>query len=131
MGEAAQQMGLTDAASMEAIGIQTRGMDQASLDLAYADFLEQRDLPFDRVAFMNQAIRGLPMDRTQTRTDVGPADIYQPSPLSQIAGGYGVYRGLTSAEGGYIDGDYEDVTDYAEGGYAYPKGALSRAATMR
>jgi hypothetical protein len=26
------------------------------------------------------------------------------------------------AEGGYIEADYDDVTDYAEGGYAYPKG---------
>jgi hypothetical protein len=43
-----------------------------------------------------------------------------------------VYRGLQpppgTAEGGYIEADYEDVTDYAEGGYAYPKGALVEAA---
>ena len=132
MGEAAQRMGLTDAASMEAIGQQTRGMDQASLDLAYADFLEQRQLPFDRASWMSEIIRGLPpQGRTTTRTDVGPASIYQPSPLSQLAGAYGVYRGLQpppgTAEGGYIEADYEDVTDYAEGGYAYPKGALEAA----
>lgn len=119
MGEASQRMGLTDAAAMEGIGAQQRGLDQASLDVAYNDFLEQRNLPFDRVAFMNQAIRGLPMSTSQTRTDVGPASVYQPSPLSQMVAGYGVYRGLQgdgSAEGGYIE------DDYAEGGYAYPKG---------
>lgn len=132
MGEAAQQMGLTDAASMEAIGQQTRGMDQASLDLAYADFLEQRQLPFDRASWMSEIIRGLPpQGRTTTRTDVGPASVYQPSPLSQLAGAYGVYRGLQNpqgAEGGYmVDGEFEDVTDYAEGGYASPKGALEAA----
>ncbi len=118
MGEAAQGMGFTDAAAMEHIGAQQQGMDQASLDLAYQDFLEQRNLPFERLGFMSDIIRGLPMDRVQTRTDVGPASIYQPSPLSQAVGAYGVYRGLNprgGAEGGYIE------DDYAEGGYAYPK----------
>jgi hypothetical protein len=123
MGEASQRMGYLDAAALEGIGAQQQGQDQRSLDLAYQDFLEQRQLPFDRLAFMNQLIRGLPMDTTQTRTDVGPASIYQPSPLSQIVGAYGVYRGLNdgNAEGGYIDGEWEEVPDYAEGGYAYPK----------
>jgi len=137
MGEAAQRMGLTDAAAIEAIGQQTRGMDQASMDLAYADFLEQRDLPFQRLGFMSDIVRGLPSQRTLTRTDVGPADIYQPSPLSQIAGAYGVYRGMNppergTAKGGYIDGESEDVTGYADGGYVdadgYQLGGLARAA---
>ena len=123
MGEAAQMAGLRDAAALEAIGAQIQGLDQRALDLAYQDFLEQRQLPFDRLAFMSQLIRGLPMDTTQTRTDVGPAQVYQPSPLSQIAGAYGVYRGLRGnpgegAEGGRVPDDLE----YAEGGYAYPKG---------
>ena len=119
LGSEAQRMGLTDAAAMSEIGAQRQGMDQRSLDLAYDDFREQRDLPFDRLGFMSNIIRGLPYDRSQTRTDVGPADIYQPSGLSQIVGAYGTYRGLTSAEGGYIDGEYEDVTEkYATGGLA-------------
>ena len=131
MGEAAQRMGLTDAAAMAEIGRQTRGMDQASMDLAYQDFREQRDLPFERLGFMSDIVRGLPTQRTIQRTDVGPADIYQPAPLSQLAGAYGVYRGLTEAEGGYIDGDYEDVTEYADGGYVdadgYQLGGLAAA----
>ena len=117
MGEAAQMAGLRDAAAMEGIGAQQQAQSQQALDLAYQDFLAQRDLPFDRLSFMSNLIRGLPMDRVQTREDVGPASVYQPSPLSQIAGAYGVYRGLSEAEGGYIDED-----GYAEGGYASPKG---------
>lgn len=118
LGSEAQRMGLTDAAAMEGIGAQQQGQTQRSMDLAYQDFLEQRNLPFDRLAFMNQIVRGLPMDTFTTRSDYGPADVYQPSPLSQIVGAYGVYRGMNprEAEGGYID-----VDDYAEGGYAYPK----------
>lgn len=128
MGEAASGMGYADAGAMEHIGAQQQGMDQASLDLAYQDFLEQRNLPFERVGFMSDVIRGLPMSTVQQRTDFGPASIYQPSPLSQAVGAYGVYRGLNpreGARGGYIEGEYEDVTGYEEGGYAYPK-ALAR-----
>ena len=123
LGSEAQRMGLTDAAAMEGIGAQQQGLEQRSMDLAYQDFLEQRNLPFDRLGFMSNIVRGLPMDRMQTRTDYGPASVYQPSPLSQIVGAYGVYRGMNpgEAEGGYIEADYDDVTDYAEGGYAYPK----------
>ena len=134
MGEAAQQMGLTDAAAMENIGRQTQGMDQASMDLAYQDFLEQRDLPMERTAFMSDIIRGLPDPGgfTQTQT-TGPADVYGPSLASQLIGGYGVYRGLqNTARGGYIDGEYEDVTGYADGGYVdadgYQFGGLAAAA---
>ena len=135
MGAEAQRMGLTDAAALEAIGQQTRGMDQESMDLAYADFLEQRNLPFERVGFMSNIVRGLPYATSQQRTDYGPADIYQPSPLSQLAGAYGVYRGMNpgGAEGGYvIDGEFEEVPEYADGGYVdadgYQIGGLARAA---
>ena len=116
MGEAAQRMGLLDAASLEAIGAQRRGLEQGSLDLAYQDFLEQRDLPWQRIGQMSEVIRGIPpsfVPRATQRTDVGPAQVYQPSPLSQLVGGYGVYRGLTEAEGGYIDPE-----EYGIGGLA-------------
>ena len=112
LGSEQQRMGLTDAAALEGVGAQQQNLDQRSLDTAYSDFREQRDLPFDRLAFMNQIVRGLPMDTFQTRTDVGPANVYQPSPLSQMVGAYGTYRGLTDeAEGGYIE-----PNKYASGG---------------
>jgi hypothetical protein len=127
MGEAAQRMGLTDAAAMEAIGAQRRGLEQGSMDLAYQDFLEQRDLPWDRLGKMSELIRGLPpsfVPRATQRTDVGPAQVYQPSPLSQIIGGYGVYRGMQGAEGGYVNGGLEDYADeYGLGGMVRDTGA--------
>ena len=117
MGAEAQRMGAMDAATMEAIGAQRRGLEQGSMDLAYQDFLEQRELPWQRLGQMSELIRGLPpsfVPRATQRTDVGPASVYQPSPLSQLVGGYGVYRGLTGeAEGGYIDPE-----EYARGGLA-------------
>lgn len=101
LGEATQRMGLTDVAALEGVGATQRGLDQASLDLAYKDFMEQRDLPFERLGFMSDVIRGLPHSRAVQSTDVGPAQAYQPSPLSQAVGAYGTYRGLTgNARGG-------------------------------
>lgn len=118
MGAEAQRMGLTDAAALEAIGRQQQQLGQRSLDVAYEDFLRQRDLPFERLGFMSNIIRGLPYSRAVQQEDVGPAAIYQPSPLSQIIGAYGAYRGLTGqAEGGYIEDDY-DEQEYAIGGLA-------------
>ncbi len=117
LGAEAQRMGALDAATLEAIGAQRRGLTQGSMDLAYQDFLEQRDLPWQRLGQMSELIRGLPpsfVPRATQRTDVGPASVYQPSPLSQLVGGYGVYRGLTDqAEGGYID-----PQEYGIGGLA-------------
>jgi hypothetical protein len=128
LGERASKLGYGDAAAMEAVGKTRRGMGQASLDLGYQDFREQRDLPMDRTRFMSEMIRGLPssaIGRTTQRQDYGPADIYQPSGLSQIVGAYGAYRGMRdefgNAEGGYIDnesGEYFEPNRYAHGGLA-------------
>jgi len=138
MGAESQRMGLTDAAALEGIGAQQQQLNQRSMDTAYNDFVDQRDLPFDRLGFMNQMVRGLPYTTVSDRTDVGPAQSYGPSPLSQLAGAYGAYRGLTEAEGGYIDPEQ----NYANGGYVedqieydydipeqmYGYGGLARAA---
>jgi len=95
LGQAEQAAGLTDAATMEAIGAQERQLGQGSLDLAYQDFLRQEQYPREMVDWMSTVIRGLPpQGRVIQQTDVGPASVYQPSPLSQIASGYSAYRGL-------------------------------------
>lgn len=120
LGEAAQQMGLRDAAALEAVGQQQQQLGQRGMDLAYQDFLEQRNLPFERLGFMSNIVRGLPYAQQQTTQQYGPASTYQPSPLSQLIGGYSAMRGLGltggggggSAEGGYID----RRPGYAEGG---------------
>lgn len=117
VADSTSRQGYTDAAALESVGRSRRDMGQRSLDTAYGDFREQRDLPFERIDFMSDTIRGLPSGRTTQRNDFGPADIYQPSGLAQIAGAYGTYKGLTgNAEGGYID---HNTGRYMEGGLAF------------
>jgi len=101
LGEATSEMGWRDAAGLEAIGAQQRGLDQQSLDLAYSDFEEQRDFPRDSVDWMSQIIHGMPpQGGTVSTSSTGPANVYGPSPLAQLASGYSIWKGLQSDEEG-------------------------------
>jgi hypothetical protein len=119
LGEMAQTMGMRGAGALEGIGATRQQQEQRGLDLAYGDFQEQRDLPFERLGFMSNIIRGMPMTTRETTTERGPADIYQPSPLSQVIGGIGVYKGLTEARGGRIRRRGRRMRRYARGGLAH------------
>lgn len=92
----AQTMGLGEAAALESIGGQQQAQAQKNLDLLYEDFLRQRDYPRENIAFLNQAIRGLDIPTRGYTESFGPAQVYQPSGLSQLAQAYAMYRGLTS-----------------------------------
>ena len=85
LGGLEQQLGLTGAAAVESIGQQEQALNQRSLDLAYQDFQRQRDDPYNRIAFMNAAVRGLDLPSRTTTESTGPANVYQPSVLSQLA----------------------------------------------
>jgi hypothetical protein len=85
LGQMQQQLGLTGAAAVESIGQQEQALTQRSLDLAYQDFQRQRDDPYNRIAFMNAAVRGLALPERTTAESTGPANVYQPSILAQIA----------------------------------------------
>lgn len=96
LAKQAQGMGLTQASALEAIGGQQQAQAQKNLDLLYEDFLRQRDYPRENIAFLNQAIRGLDIPTRGYTESFGPAQVYQPSGLSQLAQAYAMYRGLTS-----------------------------------
>jgi hypothetical protein len=99
LGEFASRMGYGDAAAMEAVGRTQRGMGQQSMDLAYQDFMRQQNYPRETIDWMSGVIRGLPSERYTQYQQTGPADIYQPSPLSQLASvGTGIY-GLSQMGG--------------------------------
>lgn len=97
-----QQMAGRDASSLSMVGDANQQQTQRNLDTAYGDFQNQRDYPKQQVDWMNSVIKGLPHDTTTNTTATGPANAYQPSPLSQLISLYGLYKDVTKAEGGVV-----------------------------
>ena len=100
-----QTVNLKDLAALEAVGQTQQQQDQKNLDLAYQDFLEQRAYPASQLSMLNSLVRGLPYTTTQNTTGTGPANTYQASPLSQIAGAASLYNALSGikfAKGGHV-----------------------------
>ena len=58
---AGQELGLTDANALQQIGAIERDLAQQSLDLAYADFISERDLPRQNVNYMGALLHGVPV----------------------------------------------------------------------
>jgi hypothetical protein len=81
-------------------GAQQRDLEQQRLAQAYQDFQNQRQYPYQQLAFMSDMLRGLPLSQ-QTQT------MYQapPSATSQLAGlgtaAYGAYK-MFGAKGGVV-----------------------------
>jgi hypothetical protein len=83
-------------------GGQQQGLEQQRLGQAYQDFLNQRQYPYQQLAFMSDMLRGLPLSQ-QSQT------IFQPPPsaLGQVAGAGMAYLGAQKAfgaEGGIVPG---------------------------
>lgn len=89
-----QTLDTRTAAGLEAVGAQQQTMDQSNLNLAYQDFLDQRNYPKENVAFMSNALRGVNMPTSTTTTATSP---YQgqmaPSGLAQLGSIYGLGMG--------------------------------------
>jgi hypothetical protein len=84
LGQAAQQMGLTDAAALESVGSARQGLTQRSLDTARQDFEEQRDYPRSNVNWMQGVLQGLPYESGYQTAAQSPAGAVGPSPAGQI-----------------------------------------------
>jgi len=99
LGQLGQGMNYKDLAALEAVGAAQQGQKQKSLDLAYSDFLAQRDYPYQQLQRMNELIRGLPMSYQQSTTSTGPLSgaSYGPSLMSSLlalgSGGIGLKEG--------------------------------------
>lgn len=85
--------------ALEAAGAAQQQDVQRNLDLAYQDFLQQQEYDRQNIAFLNAAVRGLEVPTQITKESTGPASVYQPSPLSQLAAGFGAYSGLRKVLG--------------------------------
>lgn len=117
MGLQAQQAGLTGAAGLEAIGAQQQQQQQRNLDLAYQDFLQQRDYPRETIDWMSSVVRGMPYERQVQTQSTGPGQTYQPSPLSQLASAGTAAAGVGKMMGWFNHGGrVRHPVRYARGG---------------
>jgi hypothetical protein len=100
-----QSMSLRDAAALEAVGQTQQQQNQRNLDVAYQDFLEQREYPKTQAGFLSSMLRGIPYGTSTSTSQTGPSNSYQPSPLAQIAGSAALVSalgGMKFAEGGEV-----------------------------
>jgi hypothetical protein len=109
-----QQQGINQA--QQQVGAIQQAQAQQGLDLAYQDFLKQRNYPYQQLAFQSDMLRGIPLSQSAQQIYTAP-----PSAASQLGGlgmsALGIYgmSGGFKAKGGAIK-------EMAEGGLAYAKG---------
>ena len=103
-------------AARQQVGAVQQAQSQQGLDLAYQDFLKQRNYPYQQLAFMSDMTRGLPLSQAAQQVYTAP-----PSAASQLGGlgmsALGIYgmSGGFKAKGGVIK-------EMAKGGLAYAAG---------
>ena len=77
------------ASGMLASGQAERELDQMALDLAYADYVEQREYPFAMSNFALGSLKGVPYDTRNYGLEQGQQYIQTPSIYGQTIGGLG------------------------------------------
>jgi hypothetical protein len=113
-----QQQAINQA--QQQVGAIQQAQAQQGLDIAYQDFLKQKNYPYQQLAFQSDMLRGLPLSQSAQQQYTAP-----PSPVSQLGGLgmsalgiYGMSGGFKGASGGLP----KDFKRYAEGGLAYAEG---------
>ena len=91
MGRETQDLETRGAKTLTEVGEKERAMDQANLDLAYKDFLEQRDYPKDMLKFLSDILSGVnvPSVKTETRQELPPGATSE-TDVSKLANAYKV-----------------------------------------
>ena len=95
LGQTQRAADIQGAQLLETVGRDIRAEDQARLDLAYEDFVRQRDYPMQQYERMAGILRGVPVT-----PNVEEQRMVSYNPLQQALGagisGLGLYKGLTS-----------------------------------
>lgn len=96
LGLTQQQSDLSRLQAQSAVGSQEQQLQQQELDLAYADFLRQRDYPMEQLGYYSNLMRGVPVGLGSTSTTYAPP----PSIAAQVGGlGLGALGLYNTAKG--------------------------------
>ena len=82
------------AAGLISTGEARRRLDQMALDMAFSDYVDQRQFPMDQLNFALGALQGVPYNTQNVQLQTGTQYIQNPSLYGQLLGGLG---GLYSA----------------------------------
>ena len=82
------------ASGMITAGQAERELDQRALDLAYGDFLQQKQFPFEMLNFAMGALQGVPYETLTRAQATGNQFMQQPSIYGQTLGGLGSLASL-------------------------------------
>jgi len=89
-----QALDLQRLKSLSDVGTQRQGMMQRAYDLAYEDFLKQREYPYEQLERYSGMLQGLPVQPSWTKQMYSP----RPDPTAQLfqtgLGAYGMGRGM-------------------------------------
>lgn len=106
---AGQTYGLQDAAALQQSGAAQRGLEQTNVDVAYQDFLNQRDWQMNQLLNYGSLVQGVPIGTMTNTTTQTNSTMPGPSVVGQIAGlgtaGLGAYAlgDMFFARGGLVD----------------------------
>lgn len=89
-----QALGAQNAAALESIGTSEQAQEQRELDAAYSNFKEQQDYPKSQLDWFQAHLKGTGQYTPTTTTSTGFTTVPSASPLSQLAAGYSLIRGL-------------------------------------
>lgn len=96
LGQYQQQADLSRLGMQQQVAAQEQALQQQGLDIAYQDFLRQRDYPMEQLQQYSSLLRGVPVTPSTTQTAYAPT----PSLGAQLAGAglsaaslYNMYKG--------------------------------------
>ena len=94
MSKQAEASQIQRLSALQGAGMARRGMDQEQMDIAYGDFLQQRDFPKRQIEWYNEMLRGLSPQPNQTVQTYSQ----RPGAFQTLAGlglgGLGLYKSL-------------------------------------
>ena len=97
LGQLTQQLGAQDASLLESAGMQQTQQNQRAMDLAYNDFLQQRDYQKNQLSFLSDILRGMQVpSSTLTTQSSAPSYTAQMSPLAAATQGFLGARSIMS-----------------------------------
>lgn len=99
VGTGSQNRSIQQISELERSGAVNRELAQREMDLAYRDFIEERDFPVQRMQFLSQMLSGIPTQQLAS-TSTNPANPGLLSQLTSLGLGAAAVQQAFSGDGG-------------------------------